>query len=76
MAQDHACLDEGQPPDRADCFGQAPEAVADQDAHVGDTAFLDLGQDPEPELGSLSAVTVPQAEDVARWPYTSTPIAA
>src|SRR6266566_3225126 len=54
-------------PDRAHRIRQALEAVADQHAHAGDATVLDLGQDPQPELGALPVAVLagPQARDVA-----------
>lgn len=34
--------------------GRPLEAVADDDAHISDAAVLDLGEHPEPELGTLA----------------------
>ncbi len=51
-------------PDGLDCFGQAPEPVADEHEDVTHAAVLDLGQDVQPVLGALAAVTGPQPQDV------------
>jgi hypothetical protein len=50
------------------CVGRVREAlepIADHDADILDTAVLDLGEHPEPELRTLAAVTSLDAEDVA-----------
>jgi hypothetical protein len=51
-------------PAGGDRLRQTREAVADRDAHIFDTAVLDLGEHPEPELRTLAAVAGPQPEDV------------
>ena len=40
-------------------------AVAADDAHIGDTTVLDLGEHRQPVLGSLAALAGPQPKDVA-----------
>ena len=61
------CLHDRLLPDRTHRIGQPLEPVADQHAHVGDAAVLDLGQDPQPELGALAVAVLagPQPQDVA-----------
>lgn len=61
---DHAGLHDRFRPHLADCVGQPFEPVADHDARVRDAAVLQLGEDLQPELGALAAVTGPQAQDV------------
>jgi hypothetical protein len=61
---DDAGLGDGLRPDRADGVGQALESVAHDHADVCDAAVLDLGQDVQPVLGSLTAVAGPQSEDL------------
>lgn len=62
---DDALLHHGELPNRGDRLGEAFEAVADRDAHVGDDAVLQLGEHLQLELGAFTAVAGPQPEDVA-----------
>ena len=55
----------GELPDGVDRVGQAFQAVADGDAHIGHAAVLQLGEHLQPKLGTLIAVAGPQAQDVA-----------
>jgi len=61
---DDAGLHRRQRPRGVDRLRQALEAVADDDADVLGAAVLDLGEDTEPELRSLTAVAGPDPEDV------------
>jgi hypothetical protein len=51
-------------PHRLDRVRQTGQAVADDHAHIGDTAVLDLGEYVKPVLGAFTAVVGPQPEDV------------
>jgi hypothetical protein len=63
---DDAGLGDRGRPHRGDGVGQAGQAVADHDAHIGHTAVLDLGKHPQPVLGTLTVAVLagPQAQDV------------
>ncbi len=61
----HTSLHDRQRPGRLDRFRQAFQPVAHDDAHVVDTAVLDLGEDLQPVLGALAAGADPQPENVA-----------
>ncbi len=60
----HAGLHDGAGPDGFHRLGQAFEPVADQHEDVVHAAVLDLGEDVQPVLGSLAAVSGPQPEDL------------
>src|SRR5271165_5434252 len=61
-----ASLHDGLLPHRAHRVGQALQPVADQHAHVPDTAVLDFRQDPQPVLGAFSVAVLsrPQSQHV------------
>jgi hypothetical protein len=63
----NACLHDCLLPHSGHCIRQAFEPVADQHAHVGDAAVLDLREDPQPELRALAVAVLPgpQAQHVA-----------
>ena len=55
----------GELPDGVDRVGQAFQAVADGDAHIGHAAVLQLAQHLQPKLRTFGAVTGPQAQNGA-----------
>jgi len=61
----HTCLHDRGRPDGVDRVGQALQSIADDDAHVGDAAVLDLADHREPVLCAFPAVAGPQPEDLA-----------
>jgi hypothetical protein len=62
---DNAGLHDRLRPDLADRVGQPLQAVADQHQHVFDATVLQLGQHPQPVLGSFTALAAgPQSQDV------------
>ena len=70
-----AGLDDRLRPDRADRVGQALQPVADDHAHVGDAAVLDLGQHRQPVLGAFAARAPAHSPRMSRSPSTVTAIA-
>lgn len=52
-------------PGLPDGLGQTLEPVADEHADIVDATVLQLGQDLQPELRALAAVTGPDSEDLA-----------
>ncbi len=61
----HTRLDNCARPDALHGLGKALEPVTDQHQHVVQAAVLQLGEDVQPVLGALAAVSGPDAEDVA-----------
>ncbi len=59
-------------PDLTDRVGQALQPVADQHQHVLDTAVLQLGQHPQPVLGTLAALPPAHNPKMSRWPSAVT----
>jgi hypothetical protein len=53
------CLDNRSIPHRGDRVRQALQPVTHHNAHIGDTSMLELGEDGEPELRTLTTVTGP-----------------
>ncbi len=61
----HTGLDRRLRPCVPDCFGKPLEPVTHHDADVFDATVLDLSEDLEPKLGTLTTVPNPQSQNVA-----------